>query len=179
MTRSRRAGPALALLALLGACASPPPGRFDPATQARLRVYPSIPAQVIIHHGCGQRQTLRGVASDFSVRSFLTPDKTFSEYTLPAGKPATVRIDYWWPTPAALPDTPTRWNRCGPLQATFMPQAGQDYEARLHSPGWFSTPCQGLELRRLVPQGEGRLGTEDVPLMVFSERADCAEQAVR
>ena len=173
------------LLMLLGACTSPAPERFNPATQARIRVYHGASAELTIHHGCGQTQTIHAAAGDLS---FLTPNKTlgmprpasmfshsFHEYALPAGKPVTVRMVYQWQASAGLPNSPTRWLRCGPLQSTFIPQPGQDYETFLRGPAWFSTTCQGLEIRRLVTHADGRVDVDidDVLLAATTKLTDC------
>lgn len=170
-----------ALPMLLGACASPAPERVDLASQARLRVYHGSSAHLIIHHGYGKTETIYAAAGGFS---YLTRNKTlgmprppsmpsfsFHEYALPADKPVTVCM-FW-----QMQDASGVWRRCGPSASTFAPKAGHDYETFMLVDSWSST-CHEVEVRRLVREADGRIAFDDVPLMVFRERAECAKQLV-
>lgn len=176
-----RAGAALgAAIALLSACAAPSGSGYDPATQARIRVYHGASAYLIIDDGCGRKESIHAAAGGFS---YLTPNKTlgmprpssmpsysFHEYAVPEGK--TVTVSMLW----QMQDASGIWRRCGPQQLSFTPRAGQDYETFMRIESW---GCQGLELRRLVPQTDGRIDFDRVQLNgVAASRGACSARSV-
>jgi hypothetical protein len=171
-----------ALPVLLGACASPAPERFDPASQARLRVYHGASAHLIIHHGCGKTESIHAAAGGFSYlarnktlgmpRPPSMPSFSFHEYALPAGKPVTVSM-FW-----QMQDASGVWRRCGPSELIFTPKVGQDYETFMLVDSWSST-CKHVEVRRLVRAADGRIEFDDVPLVASTRRPLCPEQPAR
>lgn len=158
-----------ASVALLGACTTPAGNGYDPATQARIRVYHGSAAYLVIDDGCGRRESIHAAAGGFS---YFVPNKTlgmprpadmpsfsFHEYALPAGRLVTVSM-YW-----QMQDASGIWRRCGPQQVSFRPYAGYDYEAFMPVEAGV---CQALNLRKLVRDSQGRLVSEPASLSVAS-----------
>lgn len=158
----------LLLSGLLSACAHTeemvPP--FDPAEQARIRVFHGLSAYLYLGNICDGNihPVIHAAAGGFS---FLTPNRTigmppsgdtprsYHEYVVPAGQPVTVKM-FWQAQNAA-----GAWTSCGPIHMMFTPEAGQDYETFMSFRGG---ACQGVEVRQFTRGTDGLLTTVSAEL---------------
>ncbi len=140
---------------------------FDPAHQARIRVYLGTSAYLILGDVCdGQAHpNIHAAAGGFS---YFTPNKTlgmplpadmpgshYREYAVPADQIMTIKL-YW-----QLQSGNGAWEHCGPIYQMFTPQPGADYETYMKFEHGI---CQGLELHRLTKTIEGKVISEFPPL---------------
>lgn len=147
---------------MLIGCASVPAAApvYDPATQARLRVFLGDSTDIIFGDVCapGPHEKVKLSAGGLS---YLGPNKVlgmpqiddmpssrFHEYVLPAGTPVTIK--HFWQQQALS----GIWQSCGPFYLTVHPVAGADYETFMR---FDRGACMGAELRRLRPAGDGKL----------------------
>lgn len=161
---------------MLASCASTPsePVSYDPATQARIRVFHAGRSYITLGHVCepGKKESIHAAAGGYS---FMVPNKvigiprtddmrsfSYHEYVIPAGQ--TVTVEHYWSDPTSY--GPGR--SCGPYYYAFEPLAGTDYDTSILFKGGF---CMGIEVRRLVPTDDGKIITypaRPVPNGLFS-----------
>lgn len=145
---------------------------FDASKHARIRVF--LGTKVDIYFGDVCRGGASGVihASEGGY-SYLARSRRvgmprtepmlssfYHEYVIPAARPVTIRI-YWQ---VQFPNN--TWQSCGPIYTLFTPEPGQDYETYMKfDTGFFkSGACQGVEVRKFVPDGGGKIKTVPAPL---------------
>lgn len=158
----------LLLAGLLSACASsqPAPASYDPEREARIRVFHGPSVYIYLGNACDGRShpVIHAAAGGFSyairnrrIGMPVAEDTpwSFNEYTVPAGEPLTVKM-YW-----QAQNHGGVWTHCGPIHVTFIPDAGHDYEAFMKFRG---SLCQGVEIRKLVVDADGRVETAFAPL---------------
>lgn len=150
----------LCFVAVLQGCAtsSGVQEAFDPAIQARIRVFHGTAAYLYLgdvrdNHA---HQVIHAANGGFS---YLVPNKrigmpatddmpfSYNEYIVPANKSLTVKM-YWQAQNASR-----TWEHCGPLYTTFTPQSGQDYDTFMK---FDHGVCQGVKVRQLVSDGKGK-----------------------
>lgn len=153
---------------ILQGCATVPevPVTYDPATQARIRVFHGTAAYLYLGDVCDHsaHPVIHAGVGGFSyfvankkIGMPATDDLPFSynEYVIPAGKPITVNM-YWQAQKAN-----GAWDYCGPFYQMFTPEAGQDYDTLMKF-SW--GVCKGMEVRKLVSGENGKANTISAPL---------------
>lgn len=166
--QTSRSIPALLLFGLFAACASPDPASpaYSPERQARIRVFHGTAAYLYLGDICdgNSHPVIHAAAGGFSylVRNKAigmpaTDDmpRSYHEYVIPAGELVTVEM-YWQAQNAS-----GTWERCGPIHMMFTPEAGHDYDTFMKFRGGV---CQGVEVRKFVPDRGGKITTMPVPL---------------
>ncbi|RBA24167.1 hypothetical protein EV677_2243 [Herminiimonas fonticola] len=139
---------------------------FDPATQARIRVFHGTAAYLYLGDVCdgNTHPVIHAAAGGFSyfernkkIGVPATDDMPFSyhEYAIPANEPLTVKM-YWQAQNAS-----GTWERCGPLYTTFTPNAGQNYDTFMQ---FHRGVCQGVKVRKLVMHADDKATTIAAPL---------------
>lgn len=156
-------GVALLLVTILQGCttSSSVQTTFDPTRQARIRVFHGTAAYLYLGNICdgNTHPVIHAAAGGFSyfernkkIGMPATDDMPFSyhEYAIPANEPLTVKM-YWQSQNAN-----GIWEHCGPLYTTFTPDAGQDYDTFMP---FYRGVCQGVKVRKFVPNESGRATT--------------------
>lgn len=159
---------ALGFVAILQGCAtsSGTQNEFDPATQARIRVFHGTAAYLYLGDVCDNdtHQVIHAANGGFS---YLAPNKrigmpatddipfSYNEYPVPANRPLTVKM-YWQAQNAS-----GTWESCGPLYTTFTPRPGQDYDTSME---FHRGVCLGVRIRQIVSVDEEKAVTRPVLL---------------
>lgn len=151
---------AIGFLTILQGCAtsSDVQNKFDPTTQARIRVFHGTAAYLYLGDACDNdtHQVIHAGNGGFSYLALnkrigmpVTDDIPFSynEYVVPANKPLTVKM-YWQAQNAG-----GTWEYCGPSYTIFTPRPGQDYDTSME---FRRGVCQGVRVRQIVPLDGGK-----------------------
>ncbi len=145
---------------------------FDPNQHARIRVFHGTKVDIYFGDVChgsasGVIHASEGGYSYLSRSRRVGMPRTepmlspfFHEYVIPAGELVTIRT--YWRT--QFPNN--TWQSCGPIFMLFTPEPGRDYETYMKfDTGFFkSGACQGVEVRKFVPDVGGKIKTVPAPL---------------
>ena len=135
----------------------------DISSMARVRVYQEADITLFPGEYCYGSNSTKAVRNfstsfwDFSLRKRLDMPQTddipgaYNEYQIEAGKPLTVMLQF------AAEQNGVRAS-CGPLGATFYPQAGRDYDITMGVYG----SCF-VQVRELYPVSPGKAGARLFP----------------
>lgn len=161
------------LVGLLAGCGSTPSSApdYDPATQARIRVFHVGSVYLILGDIC-QDQSPEWVHASAGGFSYLVPNRTlgmprtddmptfsFHEFAIPAGKTVTIR--HFWQVQTASGG----WLSCGPTHLSFRPEAGVDYDTFMR---FNQGACVGGALRQFRPTDDGKTTVQRLPVIPFS-----------
>ena len=158
----------LLLSGVLSGCASTEqaPMMIAAEQQARIRVFHGTSAYLYLGDVCddSSHPVIHAAAGGFS---YLERNKTlgmpatddmpfsYNEYAIPAGEPVTVKM-YW-----QLQKASGTWEHCGPIHMMFTPETGHDYDTFMKFRGGV---CQGVEVRKFIVNGDGKITTTPAPL---------------
>ncbi len=148
---------------ILQGCATVPevPVTYDPATQARIRVFHGTAAYLYLGDVCDGKSHsfIHAAAGGFSyfernkkIGMPATDDMPLSyhEYAIPANKPFTVMMRW------QAQNASGTWESCGPIYTSFTPRAGQDYDTFM---SFHRGACQGVKVRKLISDESGKVTT--------------------
>jgi hypothetical protein len=145
---------------------------FDPSQHARIRVFHGTKVDIYFGDVCrgGASGVIHASEGGYSYlsrgrrvgmpRTEPMLSSFYHEYVIPARGLVTIRI-YWR---VQFPNN--TWQSCGPIYTLFTPDPGQDYETYMKfDTGFFkSGVCQGVEVRKFVPDTDGKIKTVPAPL---------------
>lgn len=130
---------AVMCLSTFAGCTSSPV-KYDLEKEARIRVFHDVGVYMYPNKTCYSEDKSEAIHASAGGFSMLVPNqkigmppsenmgRSYHEFLIRAGEPLTLEMHY-----AVQMTTPGQkiTNSCGPIGATFVPQAGKDYEAAM------------------------------------------------